>query len=110
MAVADLKKRLEALERSQKIIAQLAVATDKDVRQEKCRHELIVHLRGRAVDEVQKIFTDHVQSKEANSSERAKKARNSSGDDPAAKCFGRRSSSKCLCCPDLVGQILVLVS
>ena len=63
MAVADLKKRLETLERSQQVIAQLALAMDKDVRQEKTRHELIVHLRGDAVDEVQRLFDDHVKSK-----------------------------------------------
>ena len=56
MAVADLKKSLDSLERSQKLIAQLALATDKDVCREKIRHELIVHLRGPAVGEVQQLF------------------------------------------------------
>ena len=64
MAVA-VKKRLENLERSQQLIAQLALAADKDVRQEKTRHELIVHLRGEAVDEVQQLFEEHVKSKES---------------------------------------------
>ena len=84
MAVADLKKSLDSLERSQKLIAQLALATDKDVCREKIQHELIVYLRGPAVGEVQQLFDDHVKSKESVSNERAKKSRNSAGDDPAA--------------------------
>ena len=58
--------------------------TIKDVRREKIRHELIVHLRGPAVGEVQQLFDDHVKSKESVSNERAKKSRNSAGDAPAA--------------------------
>ena len=87
MAVADLKKRLETLERSQQLIAQLALATDRDVRQEKTRHELIVHLRGEAVEEMQRLFDEHVKSKESLSNDRAKKSRNSAGDDPAANAL-----------------------
>jgi len=48
MAVADLKKRLDAAEKLLQATSQLALATDRDCRQERSRHELIVHLRGEA--------------------------------------------------------------
>ena len=59
LSVAELTKRLEALEAAHKKMAILALATDRDLQREKCRHELIVHLRGSMLAEVQTMFESH---------------------------------------------------
>ena len=59
LSVAELTKRLEALEAAHKKTAILALATDRDLQREKCRHELIVHLRGSMLAEVQTMFESH---------------------------------------------------
>lgn len=58
----------------------------EDVKQ-KTWHEFTVHLRGAAMDEVQQLFDEHVKSKDSMSNERPKKARNSTGDDPAVSAL-----------------------
>lgn len=85
MAVADLKKRLDAAEKLLQATSQLALATDRDCRQERSRHELIVHLRGEAVEQVQKIFEEHILAKDNKDGQQtAKKTRNSAGGADAA--------------------------
>ena len=94
MAVADLKKRLEAAEKLLQATSQLALATDKDCRQERARHELIIHLRGAAVDKVHNLFTDHVRAKEEQPNQQgAKKFRVASGaEDPTTVALAETSA------------------
>ena len=89
MAVADLKKRLEAAEKLLQATSQLALATDKDCRQERARHELIIHLRGAAVDQVHTLF---VRAKEEQPNQ-AKKSRVASGaEDPTTVALAETSA------------------
>ncbi|CAE7805052.1 unnamed protein product [Symbiodinium sp. CCMP2592] len=59
----DLLRRLEAVERSCRLTTELALLTDRDLQQEKSKRQIILHLRGECLDEVQKLFNDHLDKK-----------------------------------------------
>eukprot|EP00959_Pyramimonas_sp_CCMP1952_P307335 6432787-Pyramimonas_sp.AAC.1 len=65
LSMADVERRLAALEEGQKKTTALALATDRDLQRERARHQVIVHFRGALLAAVTGAFAAHKEKKEA---------------------------------------------